>query len=104
VDARVMKVVDLKTPGSGEAHRNLYDNLRYLNERDEVKFVICDRNDYEWARDTLRALALPCEVLFSPSHGQLDPALLADWVLNDHLPVRFQIQLHKVLWGDVPGR
>lgn len=104
VDARVMKVVDLKTPGSGEAHRNLYDNLRYLNERDEVKFVICDRNDYEWARARLRELALPCEVLFSPSHGQLDPALLADWVLTDHLPVRFQIQLHKVLWGDVPGR
>jgi 7-carboxy-7-deazaguanine synthase len=104
VDARVMKVVDLKTPGSGEAHRNLYDNLRYINERDEVKFVICDRNDYEWARARLRALALPCEVLFSPSHGQLDPALLADWVLTDGLPVRFQIQLHKVLWGDVPGR
>ncbi|MBA2591513.1 MAG: 7-carboxy-7-deazaguanine synthase QueE [Gammaproteobacteria bacterium] len=104
VDARVMKVVDLKTPGSGEAHRNLYDNLRYLNERDEVKFVICDRNDYEWARARLRALALPCEVLFSPSHGQLDPALLADWVLADGLAVRFQIQLHKVLWGDVPGR
>lgn len=104
VDSRVMKVVDLKTPGSGEAHRNLYDNLRYLNERDEIKFVICDRNDYEWARARLWALALPCEVLFSPSHGQLDPALLADWVLTDHLPVRFQIQLHKVLWGDVPGR
>ena len=104
VDARVMKVVDLKTPGSGEAHRNLYDNLRYINERDEVKFVICDRNDYEWARARLRDLGLPCEVLFSPSHGQLDPALLADWVLTDGLPVRFQIQLHKVLWGDVPGR
>ncbi|MGQ0593214.1 MAG: 7-carboxy-7-deazaguanine synthase QueE [Gammaproteobacteria bacterium] len=104
VDARVMKVMDLKTPGSGEAHRNLYDNLGYLNERDEVKFVICDRNDYEWARARLRDLALPCEVLFSPSHGQLDPALLADWVLADGLAVRFQIQLHKVLWGDVPGR
>lgn len=104
VDSRVMKVVDLKTPGSGEAHRNLYDNLRYLSERDEVKFVICDRNDYEWARARLRDLALPCEVLFSPSHGQLDPALLADWVLADGLAVRFQIQLHKVLWGDVPGR
>jgi 7-carboxy-7-deazaguanine synthase len=104
VDARIMKVVDLKTPGSGEADRNLYDNLRYLNERDEVKFVICDRNDYEWARARLRDLAFPCEVLFSPSHGQLDPALLADWVLTDGLAVRFQIQLHKVLWGDVPGR
>lgn len=104
VDARVMKVVDLKTPGSGEAHRNRYDNLRYIDERDEVKFVICDRNDYEWARARLMDLALPCEVLFSPSHGQLDPALLADWVLADGLDVRFQIQLHKVLWGDVPGR
>lgn len=102
VDRRVMKVMDLKTPGSAEAHRNRYDNLRYLGAEDEIKFVICDRADYEWAR--ARLPGLPCEVLFSPSHGQMDPAVLAQWVLEDRLPVRFQIQLHKVLWGDARGR
>jgi 7-carboxy-7-deazaguanine synthase len=102
VDRRVMKVMDLKTPGSGEAHRNRYDNLRYLGAEDEIKFVICDRADYEWAR--ARLPGLPCEALFSPSHGQMDPAVLAEWVLEDRLPVRFQLQLHKVLWGDARGR
>ncbi len=102
VDKRVMKVMDLKTPGSGEVDRNRYENLRHLGPDDEIKFVICDRRDYEWARARLREL--PCPVLFSPSHGELEPALLADWVLADGLPVRFQIQLHKVLWGDVRGR
>ncbi len=104
VDTRVMKVMDIKTPGSGEADRNRHENLRHLGRQDEIKFVLCDRRDYEWARAMLRETPLPCDVLFSPSHGELDAALLADWVLADGLPVRFQIQLHKVLWGDARGR
>ncbi len=106
VDPRVIKVMDLKTPGSGECDRNLYANIDYLHEQDQVKFVICDRADYEWAKariDEYR-LAERCSVLFSPSHGQQDPAELAGWVLEDRLPVRFQLQLHKVLWGNAPGR
>jgi 7-carboxy-7-deazaguanine synthase len=107
VDHRVSRVVDLKTPGSGEEHRNLWENLDVLNRRDQVKFVICDRRDYDWAREQLRARAIlerVDEVLFSPSWEQLDAARLADWILEDRLPVRFQVQLHKVLWGDTPGR
>jgi 7-carboxy-7-deazaguanine synthase len=106
VDTRVMKVLDLKTPGSGEDGKNRYQNLEYLAPRDQVKFVICDRADYEWARQVLdeKRLAARCEVLFSPSFGQQDPALLAEWLLEDRLPVRFQLQLHKILWGDEPGR
>ncbi len=106
VDPRVKKVVDLKTPGSGECGRNLYANLALLRGQDEVKFVICDRADYEWSRAQLaaHALAARCAVLFSPAAGQLAPATLADWVLADRLPVRFQLQLHKVLWGDARGR
>jgi 7-carboxy-7-deazaguanine synthase len=106
VDARVIKVVDVKTPGSGEERRNRYDELAHLRSQDLVKFVICDRGDYEWSRAKLRELSLPagCTVLFSPSHGQLGARELADWILADRLPVRFQIQLHKYLWGDVPGR
>ncbi|MGH8579002.1 MAG: 7-carboxy-7-deazaguanine synthase QueE [Gammaproteobacteria bacterium] len=106
VDRRVMKVLDLKTPGSGETGRNRYPNLRLLSEHDQVKFVICDRADYDWAKETVTRFHLPvcCEVLFSPASGYLAPALLADWILADRLPVRFQIQLHKYLWGDVPGR
>jgi len=106
VDERVIRVVDIKTPGSGEAAKNRPENLSCLTARDQIKFVTCDRRDYEWARDMLRDMQLNerCEVLFSPSHGQLDPALLADWILEDQLPVRLQIQLHKYLWGDVPGR
>jgi 7-carboxy-7-deazaguanine synthase len=106
VDARVSKVVDLKTPGSGELERNLYSNLQYLSARDQLKFVICDRIDYEWARELLRSrqLAGCCELLFSPSHRQQDAAELAGWILEDRLPVRFQIQLHKLLWGDERGR
>ena len=106
VDGRVIRVVDIKTPGSGEVVKNRSENLSCLTERDQIKFVICDRRDYEWSRDTLRDMQLSgrCEVLFSPSHGQLDPALLAGWILEDQLPVRLQIQLHKYLWGDVPGR
>ena len=107
VDPRVVKVLDLKTPGSGESHRNLWPNLEHLSAHDQVKFVICDRSDYEWARFKLAEHALTQrvdEVLFSPSHGQQDAATLAAWVLEDRLPVRVQLQLHKVLWGDQPGR
>ena len=106
VDARVVKVLDLKTPGSGEVDRNLYPNLDYLAPRDQVKFVICDRADYEWARRQIseRRLADRCEVLFSPAYGQQDATQLAEWLLADRLPVRFQVQLHKILWGDEPGR
>lgn len=106
VDARVIKVLDLKTPGSGEEEKNNYYNLACLSDRDQIKFVICDRHDYEWARDKVLAGELPaqCEFLFSPSHEQLDAGQLADWILADQLPVRLQVQLHKYLWGNVPGR
>jgi 7-carboxy-7-deazaguanine synthase len=106
VDPRVIKVVDVKTPGSGEERRNRYAELQRLRPHDLVKFVICDRSDYEWSRAKIAALALPqgCTVLFSPSHEQLSARDLADWILEDRLPVRFQIQLHKYLWGNVPGR
>lgn len=106
VDSRVARVIDLKTPGSGEVNRNLWENMESLSARDQVKFVICDRADYEWARFKLDQYALAeraGEVLFSPSYGQLNPGELADWILADNLPVRFQIQLHKSLWGDKPG-
>jgi 7-carboxy-7-deazaguanine synthase len=106
VDTRVMKVMDLKTPGSGEVDKNRFENLEYLAPRDQVKFVICDRDDYLWARQVLEqhAISNRCEVLFSPSFGQQNAAELAEWVLADRLPVRFQVQLHKILWGDEPGR
>jgi 7-carboxy-7-deazaguanine synthase len=106
VDSRVTRVVDVKTPGSGEAARNRIENFPLLTPRDQVKFVICSREDYEWSGAYLREHALPerCAVLFSPSYTQLSPTDLADWILADRLPVRFQIQLHKVLWGDVSGK
>ncbi|MEO7774976.1 MAG: 7-carboxy-7-deazaguanine synthase QueE [Steroidobacteraceae bacterium] len=106
VDFRVIKVVDVKTPASGEAHRNLYSQLNSLASTDLIKFVIADRNDYDWSCTKLSELRLAqqCAVLFSPSHGQLAPGELADWILADQLPVRLQIQLHKYLWGDRPGR
>ncbi|NND59208.1 MAG: 7-carboxy-7-deazaguanine synthase QueE [Gammaproteobacteria bacterium] len=103
LDARVMRIMDIKTPGSGEVERNLLDNLELLRARDEVKFVICHRDDYEWARDFVNTHTLPCAVLFSPSHGQLNAAELAGWILEDRLPVRYQVQLHKYLWGNEPG-
>lgn len=106
VDARVVKVVDLKTPASGEMGRNDYDNIPRLQAHDQVKFVICDREDYEWARFKLDEYQLPArvsDVLFSPSHGQLAGKELAEWVLEDNLPVRMQLQLHKILWNDEPG-
>jgi 7-carboxy-7-deazaguanine synthase len=106
VDPRVVKVVDVKTPGSGEERRNRYAELAHLAGHDQVKFVICDRSDYEWSRARVQELALPpgCTVLFSPSHEQLAARELADWILADRLPVRFQLQLHKYLWGNVPGK
>lgn len=106
VDERVARIVDIKTPGSGEAEKNRLENLSGLMAHDQIKFVICDMRDYAWARDMLRDRQLNerCEILFSPSHGQLNAALLAGWILEDQLPVRLQIQLHKYLWGDVPGR
>jgi 7-carboxy-7-deazaguanine synthase len=106
VDPRVSKIVDIKTPGSGEVGRNRWTNLAYLRCTDEIKFVICDESDYEWARQQLseRALDRLCPVLFSPSYPELPAARLAEWLLRDRLPVRFQIQLHKVLWGEAQGR
>jgi 7-carboxy-7-deazaguanine synthase len=106
VDTRVVLVVDVKTPGSGEESRNRYDELARLTPKDLVKFVICSREDYDWSVAKLRELRLDsrCSVLFSPSHEELPARELADWVLQDRLPVRFQIQLHKYLWGNVPGK
>lgn len=106
VDPRVIKVVDIKTPGSGEVLKNRFENLPHLHAHDQIKFVICDRADYEWARDVLQqhALTKRCEVLFSPSYQKQSPGDLADWILADRLGVRLQVQLHKYLWGDVAGR
>ena len=106
VDGRVIKVLDVKTPGSGEAKKNLWTNLEYLTHQDELKFVLCDEVDYQWAIETIRKHHLDhiCSVLFSPVYGKLDPALLASWILRDRLRVRMQIQLHKLLWGEGPGR
>ena len=106
VDPRVSRVMDLKAPDSGESHRNLWDNLAQLTQHDQVKFVISSRTDYDWARFKLDEFSLPGrvgEVLFSPTHGQLPPATLAQWLLEDRVPARFQIQLHKLLWNDAPG-
>jgi 7-carboxy-7-deazaguanine synthase len=106
VDPRVSRVVDLKTPGSMEQARNRLENIPLLTARDQVKFVVCSRADYEWARGMLaeHALAGRCEVLFSPSFDEVAPRELAEWILEDKLPVRFQMQLHKQLWGDAQGR
>ena len=106
VDARVSRIVDVKTPGSGEEAKNRWENLRHLNARDEIKFVLCGEADYAWAKSVLieRRLERICPVLFSPVYAELSPATLAEWVLRDRLPVRMQIQLHKVLWGETPGR
>jgi 7-carboxy-7-deazaguanine synthase len=106
IDPRVVLVVDVKTPGSGEEPRNRYEELQRLAPKDQVKFVICDRSDYEWSRGKVQELGLEsrCGVLFSPSHEQLQAHELADWILQDRLAVRFQIQLHKYLWGNTPGK
>ena len=106
VDPRVMRVVDLKTPGSKEQHRNLLGNIDLLTTRDQVKFVLCSREDYDWAKAMLAEHRLPerCEVLFSPSYTEVVPRELAEWIIADKLPVRFQLQLHKQLWGEAQGR
>jgi 7-carboxy-7-deazaguanine synthase len=106
VDSRVARVIDIKTPASGEMHRNRMENLQHLCDSDQLKFVICSRSDFEWSRDFVRAhgLTTKCAVLFSPSFGQVEPRDLAQWILDERLPVRLQIQLHKILWGDAPGR
>jgi 7-carboxy-7-deazaguanine synthase len=105
-DRRVSRVMDLKTPDSGEESKNLWSNLEELTANDQVKFVICSRADYEWAREQLedRKLDSYCETLFSPAWGQVEIKDLAEWILEDRLPVRFQLQLHKLLWGDTPGK
>ena len=106
VDPRVVTVLDLKTPASGEVQRNDYSNIPRLQSQDQVKFVICDRQDYEWARfklDEYRLSERVADVLFSPSHGQVAGRELAEWILADNLPVRLQLQLHKLLWNDEPG-
>lgn len=106
VDARVVKVLDLKTPASGEMEKNLWGNLEYLNPHDEIKFVLCDEADYQWAKRALEEhrLAQRCAVLFSPAQGQITAKDLAEWILRDCLPVRLQVQLHKLLWGNEAGR
>lgn len=106
IDERVIKVMDLKTPSSGEMERNLYSNLQCLSAGDQIKFVIASREDYEWSKAvmTSRLNTVAAEVLFSPEWSALAPAQLAEWILADQLKVRFQLQLHKVLWGDQPGR
>ena len=106
VDTRVSRVMDLKTPDSGEVDKNRWENIPLLQPHDQVKFVLCSRGDYEWAKfklDEYRLAERVDDVLFSPSFGQLEPRQLADWIVEDNLPVRFQIQIHKLLWGDAPG-
>jgi 7-carboxy-7-deazaguanine synthase len=106
VDTRVCKVMDIKTPGSGEMEKNHWANLDYLTSQDELKFVLCDETDYQWASEIIhkRRLNQICSILFSPVYGKLDPTILATWILRDHLQVRMQIQLHKLLWGEEIGR
>lgn len=106
VDNRASVILDIKTPGSGEVEKNVWANLQHLKQKDEVKFVLCHRDDYEWAKEILAKyrLASQCNVLFSPVFNQLNPTELAEWVLQDKLPVRMQVQLHKILWGEVPGK
>jgi 7-carboxy-7-deazaguanine synthase len=105
VDRRVMRVVDIKTPASGEAEKNRWENLALLTRHDEIKFVLCDEPDYQWAKQVLRQHRLDekCEIVFSPAHGLLDAAQLAEWILRDRLPVRMLVQLHKLLWNNEPG-
>ncbi len=106
VDHRVARIVDVKTPGSGEVGKNRWENLALLKATDEVKFVLCSREDYDWAVAIIaqHGLAGRCDLLFSPSHHQLKPRQLADWMVADRLPVRMQVQLHKLLWGEEAGR
>ncbi|KTC64483.1 Organic radical activating enzyme (plasmid) [Legionella adelaidensis] len=105
VDPRVMIVMDIKTPDSLECEKNMWTNLAYLKSSDQIKFVICSQQDYEWAKQIIieKNLAEKCDLLFSPSWEQINPTDLANWIVNDRLPVRFQLQLHKILWNDTPG-
>ena len=105
VDERVIKIMDVKTPASNEDSKNKFENFALLSTDDQIKFVICDENDYLWSKRLIEQYQLDdiCEILFSPCHGQLEAKVLADWILRDQLKVRFQIQLHKYLWGDKPG-
>lgn len=105
VDPRVSVILDIKTPGSGELEKNLWGNLAHLKAQDEVKFVLCDHADYVWAKGLLdkQPLHRTCSVLFSPVYSQVNPTELAEWILADKLPVRMQVQLHKILWGERPG-
>lgn len=103
VDDRVSIILDIKTPGSGEVEKNLWANLPLLEPKDEVKFVLCDAADYAWAKRVMTERAITCPVLFSPVYSQLEPRQLAEWILQDKLPVRMQVQLHKILWGETPG-
>lgn len=106
VDERVSRVLDIKTPASGESERNLWANLEVLTSHDQIKFVLCSREDYDWAVSEIRSrnMGQKSDILFSPAWGQVKPADLAEWVLEDQLNVRVQLQLHKLLWGDVPGK
>ena len=106
VDPRVSIILDIKTPDSGEMEKNCWSNLEHLKPTDEVKFVLCGREDYDWARQLLddHKLHAKCTGLFSPVYGRLDPTKLGEWVLQDRLPVRMQVQLHKILWGETPGK
>lgn len=106
VDERVSVILDIKTPGSGEVEKNRWENLELIKSKDEIKFVLCSREDYDWAKNVLAEHDLPskCSVLFSPVYQQVNPTQLAEWVLQDKLPVRMQVQLHKILWGEVPGK
>lgn len=106
VDERVGKILDLKTPGSGESAKNRLSNIRYMSGNDQIKFVICNEEDYQWSKTLLQEMQLHerCEILFSPSYAEMEPRQLAEWILRDQLPVRLQTQLHKTLWGDVPGK
>ena len=105
VDKRVSVILDIKTPGSGEVENNLWTNLTHLKPQDEVKFVLCNREDYEWAKELISTHKIneKCPVLFSPVYSQVNPTALAEWVLADKLAVRMQVQLHKILWGERPG-
>ena len=106
IDSRVIRIMDIKTPGSGEESKNRYENIKYLTQNDEVKFVLCNREDYDWSKEVIDKYKLPekTQVLFSPVHEGVSPADLADWIISDQLNVRFQFQLHKFLWNDEPGR
>lgn len=105
IDPRVMIVMDLKTPGSGECKKNMMSNLPWLKKTDQIKFVLCNREDYEWACQIMQEYQLDkqTQILFSPSWNELKPTTLADWIVNDKINVRFQVQLHKILWNDTPG-